>query len=56
MKIVDVLATPGFTGFYFDDQKAIKMGAEHDGMFYIESQLQKDSKKLELLENLSQFF
>lgn len=34
MKIVDVLATPGFTGFYFDDQ-AIKMGAEHDGMFYI---------------------
>lgn len=35
MKIVDVIATPGKTGFYFDDQKAIKMGAGHDGMFYI---------------------
>lgn len=35
MKIVDVIATSGKTGFYFDDQKAIKMGAGHDGMFYI---------------------
>lgn len=34
MKIVDVLASPGLTGFYFDDQKAIKNGATTDGMFY----------------------
>lgn len=34
MKIVDVLASPGLTGFYFDDQKAIKQGASMDGMFY----------------------
>lgn len=35
MKIVDLICTPGTTGFYFDDQKAIKMGAGHDGMFYV---------------------
>lgn len=35
MKIVDVVASAGKTGFYFDDQKAIKMGAKHDGMFYV---------------------
>ena len=34
MKIVDVLASPGLTGFYFDDQKAIKAGAGHDGFAY----------------------
>lgn len=34
MKIVDVVASRGLTGFYFDDQKAIKLGAGHDGMFY----------------------
>lgn len=34
MKIVDVLASPGLTGFYFDDQRAIKAGAEHDGFAY----------------------
>ncbi len=34
MKIVDVVFTKGFTGFYFDDQKAIKSGlAEVDGNF-----------------------
>lgn len=31
MKIVDVIASPGLTGFYFDDQKAIKCGATQDG-------------------------
>ncbi len=35
MKIVDLICTPGTTGFYFDDQKAIKLGAGHDGMFYV---------------------
>ncbi|MDR3601036.1 MAG: methylaspartate ammonia-lyase [Desulfosporosinus sp.] len=34
MKIVDVIASPGLTGFYFDDQKAIKAGVAHDGFSY----------------------
>lgn len=34
MKIVDLICSPGRTGFYFDDQRAIKAGAGHDGMFY----------------------
>ena len=37
MKIVDVVCSPGRTGFYFDDQRAIKRGAGHDGMFYVGS-------------------
>lgn len=35
MKIVDVVCAEGKTGFYFDDQRAIKRGAEHDGFFYV---------------------
>ncbi len=35
MKIVDIVCSPGKTGFYFDDQKAIKQGAKNDGLFYI---------------------
>lgn len=35
MKIKDVLLTKSYTGFYFDDQAAIKLGAEHDGFTYI---------------------
>ncbi|HWQ72987.1 MAG TPA: methylaspartate ammonia-lyase [Desulfitobacteriaceae bacterium] len=35
MKITKMLASPGLTGFYFDDQKAIKAGAVHDGFTYI---------------------
>ncbi len=35
MKIIDALCTPGFTGFYFDDQKAIKEGATMDGFMYL---------------------
>ena len=34
MKIADVVCSAGRTGFYFDDQRAIKKGAAHDGMFY----------------------
>ena len=34
MKIIDVICAEGKTGFYFDDQKAIKQGAGHDGFFY----------------------
>ena len=35
MKIKDVVCAADSTGFYFDDQRAIKRGAGHDGMFYI---------------------
>ncbi len=35
MKIVDMICAPGRTGFYFDDQRAIKAGATHDGAFYL---------------------
>lgn len=35
MKIVDVVCSKGRTGFYFDDQRAIKAGAAHDGFTYI---------------------
>lgn len=34
MKITDVLTVPGLTGFFFDDQRAIKAGAESDGFTY----------------------
>lgn len=35
MKIVNVVCSKGRTGFYFDDQRAIKAGAGHDGFTYI---------------------
>ncbi|MCL2819493.1 MAG: methylaspartate ammonia-lyase [Oscillospiraceae bacterium] len=34
MKIVDVICAPGKTGFFFDDQRAVKSGAEPDGASY----------------------
>lgn len=34
MKIKKIICAPGKTGFYFDDQKAIKAGAKNDGAFY----------------------
>jgi methylaspartate ammonia-lyase len=34
MKINQVICAPGRTGFYFDDQAAIKAGAAHDGAMY----------------------
>ena len=34
MKITNVVCSAGRTGFYFDDQRAIKRGAGHDGIFY----------------------
>ena len=34
MKIVDVVCSRGLTGFYFDDQRAIKANAGHDGFTY----------------------
>lgn len=35
MKIIDIVCSSGRTGFYFDDQRAIKQGAEHDGFTYL---------------------
>jgi methylaspartate ammonia-lyase len=34
MRIVRVLASPGLSGFYADDQEAIRQDAEHDGFAY----------------------
>ncbi|SFS78475.1 methylaspartate ammonia-lyase [Halostagnicola kamekurae] len=34
MEIEAIHATPGYSGFFFDDQRAIKAGAEHDGFTY----------------------
>jgi len=35
MKIANVICSKGRTGFYFDDQRAIKAGAKHDGFTYL---------------------
>jgi methylaspartate ammonia-lyase len=35
MKIIDVVCSAGRTGFYFDDQRAIKKGVSHDGFTYV---------------------
>ncbi len=35
MKIIDILCTKGLTGFFFDDQQAIKNGALVDGATYM---------------------
>ncbi|SFL65328.1 methylaspartate ammonia-lyase [Pelosinus propionicus] len=35
MKIANVVCSKGRTGFYFDDQRAIKAGAQHDGFSYV---------------------
>lgn len=54
MKIVDLICSEGKTGFYFDDQKAIKMGAKHDGLFYIgEPQLEGFSSIRQAGESIS---
>ncbi len=37
MKIKNIVCSAGRTGFYFDDQRAIKAGAGHDGVFYVGS-------------------
>ena len=34
MKIIDVICAKGRTGFFFDDQRAIKAGAQHEGNAY----------------------
>jgi methylaspartate ammonia-lyase len=37
MKIKNVICSEGVTGFYFDDQKAIKQGAKQEGFVYVGS-------------------
>ena len=37
MRIAKVLASPGLSGFYADDQEAIRQDAEHDGFVYTSS-------------------
>ncbi|OLZ41303.1 methylaspartate ammonia-lyase [Natrinema saccharevitans] len=34
MEITGIYATPGYSGFFFDDQRAIKQGAQQDGFTY----------------------
>jgi len=34
MKIKQVLFTPGYSSFFFDDQRAVRNGAVHDGFVY----------------------
>jgi len=35
MKIIDIVCSKSLTGFYFDDQQAIKKGATQDGFTYV---------------------
>ncbi|MDD8026181.1 MAG: methylaspartate ammonia-lyase [Acidobacteriota bacterium] len=35
MKIQQAVFSPGYSAFYFDDQRAIKAGAGHDGFVYL---------------------
>jgi methylaspartate ammonia-lyase len=35
VRIKDVILSKAYTGFFFDDQKAIKTGAKKDGLFYV---------------------
>lgn len=35
MKIKEIICSKSLTGFYFDDQAAIKKGADHDGFNYV---------------------
>ena len=46
MKIKDVILTKSYTGFYFDDQRAIKAGAGHDGIFYLGKPLTEGFQKV----------
>ena len=46
MKIKKVVCAPGKTGFFFDDQKAIKAGAKNDGAFYVGTPLTPGFKQV----------
>ena len=51
MKIIDVVCSAGRTGFYFDDQRAIKKGAGHDGFTYTGEPVTDGFRRSEWLEN-----
>ena len=53
MKIKDVVCAAGSTGFYFDDQRAIKRGAGHDGMFYIGQPVTEGFSAVPVTESLN---
>ncbi len=46
MKIKQVILTKSYTGFYFDDQKAIKKDAQKDGFMYIGDSLTEGFKEV----------
>ncbi len=46
MKIKNILFTKSYTGFYFDDQKAIKKDAIHDGFLYVGDPLTEGFEKI----------
>ena len=46
MKIKNVLLTKSYTGFYFDDQKAIKKDAQKDGFLYTGQPLTEGFKEV----------
>lgn len=46
MKIKDVIISKSYTGFFFDDQKAIKNGAISDGFIYEGKPMLKGFKKI----------
>lgn len=46
MKIIDVVCSGGRTGFYFDDQRAIKNGAGHDGFTYVGAPITEGFSKI----------
>lgn len=46
MRIIDVICSAGRTGFFFDDQRAIKKGAKHDGFTYVGEPATEGFKKI----------
>jgi methylaspartate ammonia-lyase len=46
MKIADALCTPVSSGFFRDDQQAIRMGADHDGFLYTGSPITKGYSRI----------
>lgn len=48
MKIVNLVCSPGRTGFFFDDQKAIKAGAGHDGELYVGAPVTEGFKSIRM--------
>src|SRR5690554_2825191 len=46
MNIKNIVFTKSYTGFYFDDQKAIKKDAIHDGFLYVGEPLTEGFEKI----------